>query len=70
MQKLIIEGDVRMNYYTNVKRFTYKYTSTIRATSSYIHYFNTVKIQELVRFDGILVRDGVLDSTNSMLYRK
>lgn len=50
-----IVDNPRINYYTDVEGFTYKYAGTIRVASSCTHSFHTVKIQELVRFDSVLV---------------
>lgn len=65
-----IEVDPRMSHYADVEGFTHKHVGDIGATSSYYYSFNTFKIQELVIFYSVLVRDGVLGSSNGTLHRR
>ena len=62
-------GDPRRNYYSNIEKDTCKNSDAIWAESSHDHSFNAVKIKELVKFDGVLVRNSVLDSINGALHR-
>ena len=59
-----------MNYNSDVEGFTCKCAGDVGGTSSYSRSFNIVNIQELVRFDSVLSRDGVLGSNNGALYRR
>ena len=65
-----IVDNPRINYDANIEGFIYKYIGTIRVASLYAHSFHPVKIQELVRFNGILVQDRVLGSSNGVIYRR
>ena len=65
-----IEDDLRLNYYTNVWRYMYKYAGDISVASLCTHSFNTAKIQELIRFNRALVLDGVLGNKCSVLHRR
>ncbi|KAG7337431.1 hypothetical protein IV203_034509 [Nitzschia inconspicua] len=64
-------NDPRKSYYPEVMRWTKNYAHHIGLGGSYGHRFKEVMIPELVHFDGILIRDGVLGgSTDGAIYRR
>jgi len=66
-----IKDDPRQSYYSNVMTWSHKYAVDLGLTGSYGHKFQELMIPEIVRFDGVLIRDGVLNgSTDGALYRR
>ncbi|KAG7373374.1 hypothetical protein IV203_034098 [Nitzschia inconspicua] len=66
-----IPNDPRKSYYSEVMRWTQSYAHDIGLGGSYGHRFKEVMIPELVHFDGILIRDGLLGgSTDGAIYRR
>lgn len=65
-----IIDDPRLNYYYDVERFTNiaKFNSGMGA--SYGHTWKQVTNQEMVIFDGVLVRDGVLGGSQGAIHRR
>ena len=63
-----IANDPRVPYLTSVESFTNIYKFSTGQGGSYGHEWNNVVMTELVRFNGILVRDGVLGRSNGDLY--
>ena len=63
-------SDPRKGYYHKVTRFSnlYKYQAGIGTT--YGHDIPEVKLQELVRWDGCVIRDGVRGGGDGALYRR
>ena len=61
-----IEDDLRLPYYTKVERFANmsKYKSGLGGLHG--HKWVPARARELVNFDGILVYDGVLGSSNGV----
>ena len=62
--------DPRMSFYSEVKKWTSIYASDIGLSGSYGHAFAEVKIPELVRHDGCLVRDGVRGGSSGAIHRR
>ena len=65
-----IDGDPRKAFYSKVEGFTNSYAYSIGLGGSYGHKFKPVDLDELVRFDGVVVRDGVRGGSNGALYRR
>ena len=65
-----IVDDPRMSYYSEVEKWTQMYASAIGLGGSYGHTFAEVKIPELVRHDGVIVRDGVRGGSGGAIHRR
>ena len=66
-----IPNDPRSPFYSEVTNFTNLYACSIGLFGSqYSHSFKQVKVQELVHFDGVVVRDGALGGSNCALYQR
>ena len=52
-------GDPRLPFYHDVEQFSNTYAFSIGLGGSYGHEFKIITLPELVRWDGVLVRDGV-----------
>ena len=65
-----IENDPRMSYYSKVELWTNAYALQLGLGGSYGHKFSNVMIQELVNFDGILIKDGVKGGSDGAIYRR
>ena len=63
-----IVNDPRVPYFTSVESFTNIYKFSTGLVGSYGQKWKNVDVNELVRFNGILVRDGILDANNGDLY--
>ena len=59
-----------MSYYSQVETWTNAYALQLGLGGSYGHRFNNVMIQELVNFDGVLVKDGVKGGSDGAIYRR
>jgi hypothetical protein len=64
----LLEGEVRDPYYSEVEWYTAKYTSGISLGGSYSHLFSIPKIDELLKFDMILTRDGRLGGSRGSIH--
>jgi hypothetical protein len=66
-----IENDPRLPYYSKVAKWTQVYATNLGLGGSYGHHYKSVMIPELIRYDGCLMRDGVLNgSTDGAIYRR
>ena len=65
-----IKEDNRKPFYSEVERLSNIYAFSIGLGGSYGHAFKTITLDELVRFDGVVVRDGVRGGSNGALYRR
>ena len=65
-----VHNDPRMAYYSQVESWTNAYALQIGLGGSYGHEFKNVLINELVNFDGILVKDGVKGGSDGAIYRR
>jgi hypothetical protein len=65
-----IVGDARKAFYSKVETFSNLYALQIKLGGSYGHAFKNVLLDELVRFDGVVVRDGVKGGSNGAIYRR
>jgi hypothetical protein len=65
-----IVGDARKAFYSKVETFSNLYALQIKLGGSYGHAFKNVLLDELVRFDGVVVRDGVKGRSNGAIYRR
>ena len=65
-----IDGDPRSPYYIDIERFTNMSKAQPGFGGSYGHNWRVVNASELVRFDGVIVRDGVVGSTNGAIYQR
>jgi len=65
-----VRDDPRMNYYTEVSKFTNVYAYLNGQGSDYGHVWKNTSAMELVRFDGVLFHDGSLGGSNGAIYRR
>ena len=66
-----IENDPRLPYYSKVALWTQLYATNLGLGGSYGHHFKSVLIPELIRYDGCIMRDGVLNgSSDGAIYRR
>jgi hypothetical protein len=65
-----ITNDPRKGFYSKVEGFTNSYAYSIGLGGSYGHRFKSIDLNELVHFDGVVVRDGVRGGSNGALYRR
>ena len=66
-----IPNDPRHAFYSNVTNYSNLYACSIGLIGAqYSHAFKSIKVDELVHFDGVLVRDGALGGSNGALYRR
>ena len=65
-----VKNDPRRSYYNHVECFTNVSKASSGMGASYGHTWTQVTAKELVVFDGILVRDGVLGGSQGALYRR
>jgi len=60
--------DPRMAYYSEVEKFTQSYATSPGLGGSYGHDFNHPQIADLVHFDSIVIRDGVLGGSDGAIH--
>ena len=65
-----IVDDPMQNYFSNVETFSARYAFDIRLLGSYGYNFKVPKITKSVKFDGVVICDGVIVGSNGALYRK
>jgi hypothetical protein len=65
-----IANDPRKPFYSDVEIFSQKYAHDLGLVSAYGHNFKSLNLDELVHFDGVLVRDGVRGGSNGAVYRR
>ena len=65
-----VRDDQRMNYYTEVSKFTNVYAYLNGQGSNYRHVWKNTSSMELVCFDGVLFHDGSLGVTNGAIYKR
>ena len=63
-----IDDDPRHNNFSDAENFSACYAFGIGLLGSYGHDFKVPKIGELVKFDGVVIRDGVIGGSNGELY--
>ena len=62
--------DPRLPFYSEVEKFLQLYAIQIDLGGAYGHSFKNLKIDELVHFDGVVVRDGVRGGSNGGIHRR
>ena len=65
-----IKDDPRMSYYHDAETHTNSTKFVSGLGASYGHNWTPTTTKELINFDGILVRDGVLGGTQGALHRR
>lgn len=65
-----VSNDPRLSYYSKVEEYSNLYASQLGLGGSYGHDFKSVKIPEIVRHDGCVVRDGVRGGSGGAIYRR
>ena len=63
-----IIDDPRISYYSNVERFTNMNKAESGFGGSYGHKWRSCTAAECVKYDGVMVMDGVLGSSNGALF--
>ena len=58
----------RQNYFSDVENFSSLYVFVIGILGSYDHKFKAPTIDKLVKFDGVVIRDGVRGGSDGALY--
>jgi hypothetical protein len=69
-EKSGIPNDPRKSFYSKVEVYSQKYALDIGLGGSYGHVFKPLTLDELVRFDGVIVRDGVRGGSNGAVHRR
>jgi hypothetical protein len=57
-------------FYSKVEMFSNLYAIQIGLGGSYGHRFKNIVLDELVRFDGLVIRDGVRGGSNGAIHRR
>ena len=65
-----ISDDPRISYYSDVERFTNMNKAESGFGGSYGHKWRGMTAAECVKYDGVVVMDEVLGSSNGALFRK
>jgi hypothetical protein len=65
-----ITADPRKPFYSQVEKFSNLYAIQIGLGGSYGHRFKNIVLNELVRFDGVVIRDGVKGGSNGAIHRR
>ena len=65
-----IVDDSRQNYFSDVEIFSARYKFDIGLLGSYEHSFKVPKIDELVKFDGVVICDGMRGGSNGTFYHR
>ena len=60
----------RHKYFSDVENFSARYAFDIGLLGSYGHNFKVSTIGELVKFDVVIIRDGVRGGSNGEFYRR
>jgi len=69
-KKFGIAGDPHHPYYTEVTNFSNLCACTLGFIGGqYSHAFKAIKVQELVHFDGVIVRNSALGRSNGSVYQ-
>ena len=68
--KLDIFNDPRVPYFTSVESFTNIHKFSTGLGGSYEKNWKNIAVTELVLFNGILVRDGILGGSNGTFYKR
>jgi hypothetical protein len=70
-QKMLgIADDPQKAFYSQVKTFSNLYAIHIGLGGSYGHKFKKIVLDELVHFDGVVIRDGVKGGSNGAIHRR
>ena len=69
-EKSGLPGDKRKAFYTKVQQYSNSYAVDCGACSAYGHDFKLISIQELIHWDGIVYKDGVLGGSQGGGYTK
>jgi hypothetical protein len=65
------DDDPRMSFYSDVACFSNSYaTAELKLGSGYYHNFKNVQVPELVRWDGVVVQDGVRGGSDGAIVRR
>ena len=65
-----IPNDPRLPFYSNVEKWSQKYTATMGIGGSYGHSCKPLMVADLVHFDMAVIRDGVLGGMGGAIYRR
>ena len=65
-----IDNDPRKPFYSQVESFSNLYAYSIGLGGSYGHKLQVIELHQLVRFDGVVVQDGVRGGSDGALYRR
>ena len=65
-----IDNDPRLPYYSNIEKWTAKYAASIGMYGSYGHSYQTVNVEELVKWDACVFMSGVKGKLDGSIYRR
>ena len=65
-----IANDPRLPYYSSIEKWTAKYAASIGMYGAYGHTYETVTLEELVKFDSIVIKSGVMGDLDGALFRR
>ena len=69
-ERLLIQGDDRQPFCSEVEGFTNLYDYSIGLRGLYGHKFKPVELNELVHFERVVVKDGVRGGSVGAMYRR
>ena len=65
-----IAEDPRLPWYSAIEKWTVKYAATLVLYSAYGHNFESVSLQELLHFDSIVIKSGVVGHIDGAIFRR
>jgi hypothetical protein len=65
-----IDDDPRKDFYSKIDKFSNLYAVEIGMGDAYSHKFDLISPQDLVRWTGVVVRDGVKGGSDGAVYRR
>eukprot|EP00957_Ditylum_brightwellii_P181631 13835862-Ditylum_brightwellii.AAC.1 len=64
-----IRNDPQKSYYSKVEKYAIIYAAQLGLGGAHSKKFEHIKIEELVQWDRIVLRDGVRGGSNGAIYR-
>ena len=63
-----ILDDPRLPYYSSIEKWTAKYAVAIGIYGAYSHGYETARLEDLVQFDSIVIKSGVMGYLDGALF--